>query len=117
MYSTETLPRTSGFPVKRLLVVLLMAPLIVVGAAVWIPVSPELTALAFHAVLAESVPTVTTAPGRTAVATVHYRNVGVAPWQRGVPGREVRLGTSSASATTSRAAARNGRVIVVLSVL
>jgi len=98
MYSTQALPRAAGFPVKRLLVVLLMAPLLVIGSAVWVPLSPNLAALAFHAILAENVPTLTVAPGRTAVSSVHYRNVGLAPWQRGVAGREVTLAVRGDSA-------------------
>src|SRR5438132_1280778 len=98
MYSTQALPRAAGFPVKRLLVVLLMAPLLVIGSAVWVPLSPNLAALAFHAILAENVPTLTVAPGRTAVTSVHYRNVGLAPCDVGRADREVTLAVRGDSA-------------------
>src|SRR5437867_71313 len=98
MYSAQALPRAHGLPMLRLLALLVLTPLLSIGTALVTPVSPQLAALAFHALPAEAVPVVAALPGKTVVASVRYRNIGLAPWLRGVPGRQVNLAVRGDSA-------------------
>jgi len=98
MYSAHALPRAHRLPLLRLLALVVLTPLLSIGTALVTPLSPQLAALAFHALLAEAVPTVAALPGKTVVASVRYRNIGLAPWLRGVAGRQVNLGVRGDSA-------------------
>src|SRR3989442_591674 len=98
MYWAHALPRAPRLPLLRLLALVVLPPLLSIGTALVTPLSPQLAALAFHALLAEAVPTVAALPGKTVVASVRYRNIGLAPWLRGVAGRQVNLGVRGDSA-------------------
>jgi endoglucanase len=62
----------------------LAAALAVSGALVAsTPLPASLSALAFHSLLVDESPPAALAPGTTTTYTMHFRNVGTTPWQRG----------------------------------
>ena len=81
---------------KRAVVLIVLGALAIFGSAgliVAAPLPAAVSALAFHASLVDQGPSPTLLPGATTTYSVRFRNVGLAPWQRG--GRsQVTLGVS-----------------------
>src|SRR3982074_876921 len=70
-------------------------------------VSPSSLGFAFHAQLVDQGASPTLAPGGSAASPIRFRNVGLAPWQRGT-GRQVTLGISGDTRTWADAGIADG---------
>src|SRR5437588_11156541 len=77
----------------RILRVSLLAPLILASLLA----QPALGAPGFHAAWVDQSPWPSLRPGGTVSYTIHFRNTGTETWQRGVAGRQVKLGVSGDS--------------------
>src|SRR2546423_14600264 len=65
---------------------------LVASLALVAPLPPEMRASLFRAALVDQPSPPALAPGASGTYTLGFRNVGLAPWRRGVDGMEVRLG-------------------------
>src|SRR5256885_2052696 len=84
---------------RRTLRVALLAPLVLISLLS----QPALAASGFHAAWVDQSPWPRLRPGGTVSYTIHYRNTGTEPWQRGVAGRQVNLGVSGDSTAAADA--------------
>jgi hypothetical protein len=98
MYEADPMSRrTVGAAFLRLIVVALILVTLLGGSTVALSVvSPSSVGFAFHAQLIDQSASPTLIPGATATYTMHFRNIGLAPWQRGTS-RQVNLGVSGDS--------------------
>jgi hypothetical protein len=98
MYEADPMSRrTVGAAFLRLIVVALILVIVLGGSTVALSVvSPSSVGFAFHAQLVDQSASPTLIPGTTATYTMHFRNIGLAPWQRGTS-RQVNLGVSGDS--------------------
>lgn len=96
-------PRTLGLAFVRVVAVpIVLASLVVGSVMVLSETSPKSLSFAFHAQLIDESPSPTLAPGATTAYTVHFRNLGLMPWQRGTS-RQVNLGVIGDSAKFAEA--------------
>jgi len=68
-----------------------------IAAILLTPLSPSARASLFHGSFVDQGPAPTLAPGGSTSYTVRFRNTGLAPWQRGVPGMQVNLAVTGAA--------------------
>src|SRR6266702_1247688 len=71
--------------------------LLAIAVVLFTPVSPSARASLFRGSFVDQGPAPALAPGGSASYTVRFRNTGLAPWQRGVPGMQVNLAVAGAS--------------------
>src|SRR3979411_2185536 len=93
MYEADRMtPRTLLAAFVRIVTVFVILTLLLGGSTVVLSmVAPSSLGFAFHAQLVDQGASPTLAPGGSAAYTIRFRNVGLAPWQRG-SGRQVNLG-------------------------
>jgi hypothetical protein len=92
----------------RIVTVTVILTLLLGGSTVVLSVlSPSSLGFAFHAQLVDQGASPTLAPGGTAAYTMHFRNVGLVPWQRGTD-KQVNLGISGDTRTWADAGIADG---------
>src|SRR5213080_1304804 len=96
-----SLGRLFGALVRVLALTLVLAVVAAGLVAVSANVSTPATAFAFHSAFADQGPSPTLAPGTLTSYSVHYRNTGLLPWQRGAA--QVNLAVAGDSADFTRA--------------
>ena len=97
-----SLGRLFGALVRVLALTLVLAVVAAGLVAVSANVSTPATAFAFHSAFADQGPSPTLAPGTLTSYSVHYRNTGLLPWQRG-GAAQVNLAVAGDSADFTRA--------------
>src|SRR5687767_14795092 len=94
IYPTQTFENQAVFDLRRLVIGVLGAVLVVgtvAGAVMLTPLSNTARGLTFHSLVVDRASLLTVAPGATASVTLRFRNAGFTAWERGRSGTQVDL--------------------------